>query len=95
MILHLLLMMEHLKTLPIDDSRVLQHMIPHKQFLDTYAFIFYRKIYMGDNNMVKIIGKGFVLIETHVNSRARSIRMYDMVHVPNLHSNLLFMSKLI
>lgn len=36
-----------------------------------------------------------ILLETCVNGRARNIRMYDVLHVPDLPSDLLLVSKLI
>ena len=70
-------------------------MTPHKQFFDTYEPISGRKVFMGDNGMVEAVGKGSILVETRVKGRARSIRMHDVLHVPDLHSNLLSVSKLI
>src|SRR5450631_1639278 len=79
----------------IVDSGASQHMTPHKQFFDTYEPISGRKVFMGDNGMVEAVGKGSILVETRVKGRARSIRMHDVLHVPDLHSNLLSVSKLI
>ena len=79
----------------IVDSGASNHMTPHKQFFDTYESISGRKVFMGDNGIVEVLGKGSILVETRVKGRARSIRMHDVLHVPDLHSNLLSVSKLI
>ena len=70
----------------IVHSGVSHQMILHKYFFDTYEPILGRKVFMGDNNMVKAVGKGFILVETRVEGRAWSIRMHDVLHVPNLIS---------
>ena len=72
------------------DLGASQHITPHKQFFDIYEPISGRKVFMGGNNMIKAIGKGSILIETHVKGRARNIRIHDMLHVPNSHLNLLW-----
>jgi hypothetical protein len=79
----------------IVDSGASQHMTPHKHFFDTYEAISARKVFMGDNGMVEAVGKGSILVETCVKGRQRSIRMHDVLHVPDMHANLLSVSKLI
>ena len=79
----------------IVDSGASQHMIPHKHFFNTYKPASGRKVFMSDNDMVEAVGKGFILVETCMKDCAQSIRMFDVFHVPNLHSNLLPVSKLI
>ena len=61
---------------------------------DTYELALGRKVFMSDNNMVKVIGKGSILVETYVKGCAQSIKMHDVFHVPNLQLNWLSMSKL-
>jgi hypothetical protein len=79
----------------IVDSGASQHMTPHKHFFDTYEPISGRKMFMGDNGMVEAVGKGSILVETRVKGCSRNIRMHDVLHVPDLHSNLVSVSKLI
>ena len=79
----------------IVDSWASQHMTPRKHFFDTYEPISGRKVFMGDNDMIEAVGKGSILMEIRVKGRARSIRMHDVFHVPDLHSNLVSVSKLI
>ena len=50
---------------------------------------------MGDNIMVEAVVKGSLLAKTRVKDHAWSIRMNDLFHVPNLHSNLLSVNKFI
>ena len=47
------------------------------------------------NDIIEAIGKGSILLETRMKGRALSIRLYDVLHVPDLHFNLLLMSKFI
>ena len=49
---------------------------------------------MGDNDMVEAVGKGSILVETRVKGSARSIRKHDVLHMPDLHANLISVSKL-
>ena len=76
----------------ISDSN---HTTPHMQIFDTNKPSSGRKMFMDDNGMVEAVGKGSVLVKTRVDGRARSIQIYDVLHIPNLHSNLLSVSKLI
>ena len=50
---------------------------------------------MGHNGMVETVSKGFILVETCVKGSLQSIRMHDLFYMPNLHLNLLSVSKLI
>ena len=39
--------------------------------------------------MLKVVGNGFILVETRVKGLLQNIRMHDVLHMPNLYSNLL------
>ena len=45
--------------------------------------------------MVEAIGKGSILVETHVKGHAQSIKMHNWFHVSDLYSNLLSVSKFV
>lgn len=45
--------------------------------------------------MKEAVCKGSILVELGVKGRARSIRIHEVLHVPDLHSNLFFVSKFI
>ena len=62
---------------------------------DTYETISSRSVFLGDNGMVEALGKGSMLVESHVKGKVRKIRIYDVLHVPKLHANLLSVGKLI
>lgn len=79
----------------IVDSGASQHMTQYKAFFNMYKPISGCKEFKGDNSTVETIRKGSILVETRMNGHVRSIRMHDMLHVPNLHLNLLIVNKLI
>ena len=63
-------------------------MTPHKYFYVTYKPVLARRMFMGDNDMVEATGKGSILLVTRVKDHVWSIRMNDVLYVPDLHSNL-------
>ena len=78
----------------IVDSGASRHMTPYKHFFDTYELVSGCKMFMGDNGMVEVVGKDSILVETRVKGCTWNIRMYDVFHMPKMHSNLLSVSKL-
>ena len=52
-------------------------------------------MFTGNNGMVQAVAKRSILVEARVKGCAQSIRMQGVLHVPDLHSNLLSVSKLI
>ena len=50
----------------IVDLEASQHMILHTHFFDTYESVSDCKVFMGDNDMVEAVGKGSILVKTHV-----------------------------
>ena len=79
----------------IVDSGATQHMTPNRHAFDTYESISSRNVFLGDNGMVEALGKGSILVESQVKGKMRRIRIYDVLHVPKLHANLLSVSKLV
>ena len=79
----------------IVDSGATQHMTPNRQAFDTYETISSRNVFLGDNGMVEALGKGSILVESQVKGKVKKIRVYDVLHVPKLHANLLSVSKLV
>ena len=79
----------------IVDSGATQHMTPNRHAFDTYESISSRNVFLGDNGMVEALGKGSMLVESHVKGKVKKIRIYDVLHVPKLHANLLSVGKLI
>ena len=70
-------------------------MTPNRHAFDTYETIASRNVFMGDNGMVEALGKGSILVDSHVKGKVKKIRIYDVLHVPKLHANLLSVSKLV
>lgn len=79
----------------IVDSGATQHMTPHRHMFDTYESVSNRNVFLGDNGAVEALGKGSILVESRVNGEVKKIRVYDVLHVPKLHVNLLSVGKLV
>lgn len=79
----------------IVDSGATQHMTPHKHAFDSYESISGRNVFMGDNGVVEVTGKGSIIVETNVEGQRRRIVVHDVLHVPKLHANLLSVGKLV
>ena len=67
-------------------------MTPYRQAFDTYEAI--SNVFLVDNDMMEVVGKGSILVETQVMGQKRRITIHDVLHVPKLHANLLSVSKL-
>jgi len=48
----------------------------------------------GEGSVFSIIGKGDVKFQTYINGRVRNIILEDVLHTPELRSNLISVSKL-
>ena len=70
-------------------------MMPHESFFNTYKLILGCNMFLSDNNMVETVGKGSILVETRMKGHRRSIRMHNLLHISNLHLNMLPVSKFI
>ena len=57
-------------------------MTPYKRF-NIYEPNSVRKVFMGDNNMVEVVGKGFIVMEICVKGRVWNIRMFNVLYMPN------------
>jgi hypothetical protein len=77
------------------DSGATKHMTPHKVAFDMYEVIPTRNVHMGDDNIVEAIGMGSILVEVMMKGQIRRIRIKDVLHVPNLHANLLSVSNIV
>ena len=79
----------------IIDSGVTQNMIPHRHLFDTYEPISVRNVFLGDISMVEAVGIGSTLMETCVKDCMQSIKIHDILYMPNLHANLISVRKFI
>lgn len=52
-------------------------------------------MFMGNNDILETIGKQFIVMYIYVNGHVQNIRMYDLFHMPKLHSNLLSVNNFI
>ena len=48
---------------------------------------------LGDDEGVEAIGKGFMLIETYVDNKVKRIRIHEILHMAELYTILLSVSK--
>lgn len=53
---------------------------PDKYFIDTYEFILHQNVFVGVNNVVETIAKGFALLELHVGFMSKGTKSMIFSH---------------
>ena len=71
------------------------HMTSHRVAFDIYEVIFLRNVYLGDDNVIKAIIIGFIVVEVMVKGNIKRISIKDVFHISKLQANLLSVSKLL
>lgn len=73
----------------IADTGATSHMTPHRHWFSSYT-PFKRSIRLADSKIIYSVGKGSVRFSPLVNGKpARLLEFHDVLHVPDLRSNLL------
>ena len=70
-----------------------KHMTSYKAAFGTYKVIDLRGLDLGDNNVVKVIGMGSIVMETIMKGKINCIRIKDVLHVSKLHADLLLVNR--
>lgn len=52
-------------------------------------------VYLGDDNVIKVIGIGFIVVNVMVRGKIKRISIKDVFHISKLQTNLLWASKLL
>jgi hypothetical protein len=79
----------------IIHSRTTQQMTFEKEWFTTYEFIVPRKVYMGDDTILKAIGKGTIKATMQVGGRVLFTTITQVLHVPKMKNSFISVSKLI
>ena len=79
----------------IMDLSVSKHMTSHKTTFDTYEVITPRDVHLGDNSAIQDIGMGSIVVEAIIEGKISQIHIKYVFHVPELHANLLSVTKLV
>jgi hypothetical protein len=77
------------------DSGATQHLSSRKERLNDYTEIPPRNVYLADNRVIVAKGMGTVRLKLKVNGEERDHILQDVLHVPDLHGNLLSVSKIV
>jgi len=89
----------HAKTesrLTLIDSGASDHCFVDKSMFSSYTPLINPSegLSAGEGSVFSIIGKGDVKFQTYINGRVRNIILEDVLHTPELRSNLISVSKL-
>ena len=60
-----------------------------------YKLIFPKNVNLGDNTILEVEGKGFVVVDIKVKGRVKKIAMEDVFNVSKLKANFLFLTHLV
>jgi hypothetical protein len=71
------------------------HLFARKEWFRDYENIVLIKIYMGDNSIKEVIGKGNMDITTEIGENTVRGTFIDVLHVPRIVKNLFSVSKTI
>jgi hypothetical protein len=72
-----------------------QHMTFQKEWFTTYELIPARKVFMGNDTILEAIGKGNIKAILQVGGQLSHITITQVLHVPKMKNNLIYVSKLI
>ena len=77
------------------DSRASRIMSSHQDWFQLYTQLEKpRKVWLGDNTSIMAYGVSHILIHMRMDSKWNRVILQDVLHVPNLHGNLLSVSML-
>jgi hypothetical protein len=79
----------------IVDSSATQHMIFEQEWFTTYERISPRRVFMGDDTVLEVIGKGNIKATMQVGGKLTHTTITQVLHVPKMKNSLISMSKLI
>jgi hypothetical protein len=79
----------------IINSGVTQHMTFEQEWFTTYESIVPQKVYMGDETILEAIAKGSIKGIMQVGGRVLFTTITQVLHIPQMQNNLIFVSKLI
>ncbi len=77
------------------DSGAKQHMTFEQEWFITYECISPRKVFMGNDTILEAIGKGNIKATMQVGGELSHTTITQVLHVPKMKNNLIFISKLI
>jgi hypothetical protein len=74
----------------IVDSGASAHMTSHRSWFTTYSTLTEpRRIYLGDKSVIEGVGVGTIPISINVNNKTTKVLLTQVLHVPNVSSNLI------
>ncbi len=77
------------------DSGARQHITFEQERFTTYERISPRKVFMGDETVLEAIGKGNIKATMQVGGELSHATITQVLHVPKMKNNLIFVTKLI
>lgn len=78
----------------IVDSGATSHIAPLKSYFYSYNPISPKNVILGDT-MIEALGRGSVVVDTTVKGHIKTIIIKDVLHVPKLKANLLWVRHLV
>ena len=61
----------------------------------SYHVIVPKNVIMGDDTIVKAVGKGSIVVDTEVKGHVKTITIKDVLHVPKMKAKLLSVRHLV
>ncbi len=77
------------------DFGVMQHMTFEQEWFTTYERISPRRVFMGDDTILKAIGKGNIKTIMQMGGKLTHTTITQVLHVPKMKNNLISVSKFI
>jgi len=79
----------------IVNFSAMQHMTFEQEWFTTYKRISPKRVFMGDDTVLKAIGKGNIKATMQVGGELTHATITQVLHVPKMKNNLISVSKLI
>jgi hypothetical protein len=83
-----------IKLVKIVDSGARQHMTIKQEWFITYQRISPKKVFMGDDIVLEVIGKGSIKATMQVGGKLSHATITQVLHVPKMKNSFIFVSKL-
>ena len=77
------------------DSGATQHLCSKREWFYNFRDIPAYNIYLADRNSIMAMGIGTIIMNMDINGKESITRMDEVLYVPNLHGNLLSVSRLV
>ncbi len=79
----------------IVDFGATQHMTFEQEWFTTYEHISPRRVFMGDDAILEVVGKGNIKATMQTGGESSHVTITQVLHVPKMKNSLMSVSKLI